>query len=121
MNCLFCEINKGNIPSYTIYEDEKVRVFLDIHPHSNGHMLIIPKNHYLDITDIDKDILDYIYKTIAPMLYNRLRDRLKIDGLMIDQNNGTSQDVKHYHVHLIPEYTRDYPLVDIKEIFELLK
>jgi len=121
MNCLFCEIAKGNIPSYTIYEDEKVKVFLDVNPHSNGHLLIIPKNHYLDIMDIDQDILNYIYKTIAPMLYKRLSECLKIDGLMIEQNNGSIQVVKHYHVHLVPRYTKDYPLVDVKEIFELLK
>lgn len=121
MNCVFCEIVKGDIPSYTIYEDELVKVFLARSPKSNGHLLIIPKTHYLDIIDIDKDILAYIYKTIAPMLYKRLNDRLKIDGLMIIQNNGIVQTVKHYHVHLIPKYTRDYPIVDIKEMVKLLK
>ena len=121
MNCLFCEIAKGNIPSYTIYEDEKVIVFLDIHPRSNGHMLIVPKTHYIDIMDVNQDILNYIYKTIAPMLYKKLNDQLKIDGLMINQNNGIVQDVKHYHVHLVPRYTKDHPIVDVKEMFELLK
>ena len=45
MDCLFCKIIKGDIPSYTIYEDDVVKVFLDINPDSNGHVLIIPKEH----------------------------------------------------------------------------
>ena len=53
MNCIFCKIINGDIPSYKIYEDEQVLVFLDINPDSNGHTLIIPKNHYQDIFDIE--------------------------------------------------------------------
>ena len=53
MNCIFCKIISGDIPSYTIYEDDIVKCFLDINPESPGHSLIIPKTHYQDITDID--------------------------------------------------------------------
>jgi histidine triad (HIT) family protein len=120
MNCIFCKIINGSIPSYTVYEDDLVKVFLDIHPHANGHMLVIPKNHYTDIFDIDKDILDYIYKEIAPKMYKLLEDRLNIDGLIIGQNNGIAQDVKHYHVHLIPKYKNENQILDVKEIYNSL-
>lgn len=121
MDCLFCKIAKGDIPAYTVYEDDKVKVFLDIHPHANGHMLIIPKEHYVDITDVNDSILTYIYKVIAPKMYKLLKDKLHIDGLMINQNNGSVQDIKHYHVHLIPKYKHDGKLLDVKEIFGKLE
>ena len=72
MECLFCKINKGEIPSYTIYEDEVVKVFLDINPKHNGHTLIIPKKHYKDIEDIDMDTLSHIMK-IAKKMYQLLK------------------------------------------------
>ena len=53
MDCLFCKIVNGDIPSYKIYEDEIVYAFLDINPDSNGHTLIIPKKHFLDLDEID--------------------------------------------------------------------
>ena len=60
MDCLFCKIISGDIPSNTIYEDEIVKVFLDINPTSNGHCLIVPKKHYTNIEDIDLETLKYI-------------------------------------------------------------
>jgi histidine triad (HIT) family protein len=120
MDCIFCKIINGSIPSYTVYEDDLVKVFLDIHPHANGHMLVIPKKHYTDILDIDKDILVYTYKKIAPKMYKLLEDKLNIDGLIIGQNNGIAQDVKHYHVHLIPKYKNEQKMMDVKEVYESL-
>ena len=56
-DCIFCKIIKGEIPSYTIYEDDDVKVFMDISPISKGHSLVIPKKHYTNILDIDKETL----------------------------------------------------------------
>jgi histidine triad (HIT) family protein len=120
MDCIFCKIVKGEIPSYTIYEDDIVKVFLDIHPRTNGHMLVIPKKHYVDIIDIDSDILNYIYKKITPKMYELLQEKLAADGLIIGQNNGIAEDVKHYHVHLMPQYRNNNKISDIKEIYEKL-
>ena len=53
--CIFCKIINGEIPSYKLYEDEQVLVFLDINPNALGHTLIIPKKHYLDIYDINNE------------------------------------------------------------------
>ena len=71
MNCLFCKIIEGDIPSYTIYEDDTVKVFLDIHPDSNGHILLIPKKHTLDLESIDENTLHHILslaKSFIPKL-----------------------------------------------------
>lgn len=120
MNCIFCKIVNGDIPSYTLYEDDIVRVFLDVNPQVNGHILIIPKKHYIDILDIEEDVLKYIYKEIAPKMYDLLKSKLHATGLSISQNNGTAQEVKHYHVHLIPRYKHDTQLLDVKEVFDKL-
>lgn len=121
MDCTFCKIIKGDIPSYTIYEDDVVKVFLDIDPHSNGHMLVVPKQHYVDIVDIDGEILNYIYKIIAPKMYDLLKNKLNVQGLIIGQNNGIVEEVKHYHVHLIPKYRDNFELMDVKDIYSKLK
>ena len=67
MDCIFCKIIAGEISSYTIYEDEIVKVFLDINPDVNGHLLIIPKQHYLDLKEIDDDTLLKIMQTSRKM------------------------------------------------------
>ena len=57
MDCIFCKIMSGEVPSYTVYEDDVVKVFLDIQPTSPGHLLIVPKQHTLDMDSIDDDTL----------------------------------------------------------------
>ena len=106
MNCVFCNIVEGKIPSHTIFEDEIVKVMMDINPVSNGHLLIIPKKHFTNLTDIDMDTLMHIQKT-AKEMFKLLKDKLNIDGLTLSQNNEYGQEVKHYHLHLIPRYKND--------------
>lgn len=106
MNCVFCNIVEGKIPSHTIFEDEIVKVMMDINPVSNGHLLIIPKKHFTNLTDIDMDTLMHIQKT-AKEMFKLLKDKLNIDGLTLCQNNEYGQEVKHYHLHLIPRYKND--------------
>ena len=120
MNCIFCKIINGEIPSYKIYEDEVVFAFLDINPDSNGHTLIIPKKHYLDLTEIDNEILLHIMDT-ARKLKKLLEEKLNIDGLTLIQNNGDIQEVKHYHLHLKPYYKEKQQIIDVKEIYEKIK
>lgn len=118
MDCLFCKIIKKEFPSFIIYEDNKIIVFLDIKPQTNGHMLIIPKKHYLDISDIDDSVLYHINK-ISKEMHQLLVNKLKIDGLTIVQNNGCAQEVKHYHLHLIPKYNNHLSLT-LEEVYQLL-
>ena len=127
MDCIFCEIIKGNIPSKTVYEDDLVKVFLDINPNTNGHMLIVPKKHVVTVDDIDNELASHILE-VEKKLHNLLKEKLNIEGLTIVQNNNYGQDVKHYHVHLIPRYSEDCwkmhfrqdNLLDVDEIFKKL-
>ena len=120
MDCIFCKIIENQIPSYTIYEDDIVKCFLDINPDSNGHTLIIPKKHYTDLNDIDNEVLNHIMK-ISRKLKTLLEEKLKIDGLTLIQNNGLVQDVKHYHLHLKPFYKEKQEIQNVEEIFTKIK
>lgn len=111
MDCLFCKIASGEIPSNTIYEDQLIKIFLDINPVSNGHCLIIPKRHYDDFRDIPASIINHMYNTIK-MLYPKYQDTLKCKGLTICHNTEYGQEIKHFHIHFIPRYPND----DIKMI-----
>ena len=116
---IFCRIINGEIPSYTIYEDEMVKAFLDVNPRSNGHTLIIPKKHYLDLDDIDQDTLNHIMK-VSKEIKKKLESKLGCNGVMLVQNNGEIQEVKHYHLHLIPNYEDD-KLISVEEVYKILK
>ena len=101
MDCIFCKIINGSIPSYKIYEDDKILAFLDVNPVNPGHTLIIPKEHTLDITTISNDVLVNIFdksKDIANILINKM----DADGFTLVQNNGIAQEVKHFHIHITP-------------------
>lgn len=118
MDCLFCKIVNGDIPSLSFYEDDVVKVFLDINPSSTGHTLIIPKKHYLDLSDIDDDTLKHIMK-VARDIKKLLEDKLNIDGITLIQNNGDVQEVKHYHLHLKPYYHNEIKKTP-EEVYHLL-
>lgn len=113
-NCIFCKIIKGLIPSYTIYENEKVKVFMDINPISKGHLLVIPKKHYTNLMDIDNETLREIDDVIKE-LYPKLKERLDCEGLTRMQNNELGQEVKHYHMHLVPRYKNDNVIPMVNE------
>ncbi len=128
MDCLFCKIINGDIPSETIYEDELVKVFLDINPTTNGDSLIVPKKHFKDFLDIDNDTLTHMNNVIRK-LYPIYQEKLHCDGLTVCHNTDYGQEIKHFHIHFIPRYLDDEvkhlsnkdKLLDIKEIKDLLK
>ncbi len=106
MDCIFCKIVKGEIPSYKVYEDELILAFLDLNPVSVGHTLIIPKKHFENIKDIEDKVLFEI-NLRARELSKVLEEKLSCEGISLCQNNGLGQEIKHYHLHLIPRYQND--------------
>lgn len=105
-DCIFCKIIKGELPSKKIYEDNLVIAFLDINPVKPGHTLVIPKVHTLDIQTIDDNSLMVIMK-IVKKISKAIQEKLNADGYTILQNNGIAEDVKHFHIHIIPKYKND--------------
>ena len=104
-DCIFCKIAAGEIPARTIYEDNEFRVILDASPASKGHALILPKEHYANIYEIDEEIIAKAAK-LAKRLAAHMTETLGCDGFNIVQNNGevAGQTVFHFHMHLIPRY-----------------
>ena len=117
---IFCKIANNEIPSYTLYEDDIVKVFLDVNPDVNGHTLIIPKKHFKDLFDIDEKTLIHIINK-AKEIEKLLKEKLNIDGLTLVQNNGCVQEVKHFHLHLKPSYKNKEKLLSVEEIYNILK
>lgn len=105
-DCIFCRIVKREIPAEIIYEDEMIISFLDIEPINEGHILIIPKKHYLDLDEIDEDTAVQIMK-FAGRITSVLKRINKPDGYSIMQNGGYFNDVGHYHMHVFPRYKGD--------------
>lgn len=120
MDCIFCKISQGIIPSYTLYEDETIKCFLDVNPDSNGHLLIIPKEHFLGLQEIDDNVLMHIMKS-ARKTEELLKGKLNIDGLTLVQNNGDIQEVKHFHLHLKPYYKNKQEIIKVEDIYNKLK
>lgn len=126
--CLFCNIIQEKIPSYTIFEDDFVKVFLDINPSTNGDTLIIPKKHIVTIDEVDNELMIHILEVIKKLRV-LLKEKLDCDGLTISQNNDYGQEIKHFHIHVTPRYLKDglehtfnkKLLVNPEDVFEQLR
>lgn len=101
-DCLFCKIVNGDIPSDIVYQDDKVLVFKDIYPKAQLHLLIIPKKHYIDLTDIveqDSETLSYIMQTIPQIAKQfKLNDGYRT---IINTGKGGGQVIFHLHAHIM--------------------
>lgn len=106
--CIFCKIAAGEIPSKTLYEDEKFRVILDLGPATKGHALILPKDHYANLFEIPEDLAADAMK-LAKKETTLIKEKLHSDGYNLVQNNGAAagQTVSHFHLHMIPRYEDD--------------
>lgn len=106
--CIFCKIANGEIPAATIYEDEDFRVILDLGPASKGHALILPKEHYANLYELDDQVASKVL-VVAKKVITKMTEVLDCDGYNLVQNNGevAGQTVFHFHLHLIPRYEGD--------------
>lgn len=107
-NCIFCKLANGDIPTNSIYEDEDFNVILDASPASKGHALILPKEHYANIYEIEPKTLGKAAE-LAQKVITYETPILGCDGYNVVQNNGevAGQTVFHFHMHLIPRYASD--------------
>ena len=131
MDCIFCKIVKGEIPSYKVYEDDYTLVFMDIAKDVDGHMVAIPKKHVKNILDCDNETLGHLMETVKKVA-NHCVDNLGYDGvnLLNASDESAGQTVPHFHVHIIPRKKGDninaWPKFggaenEIKDIYEKLK
>ena len=128
-DCIFCKIIKGELPSRTIYEDDLIKIIMNINPATNGHLLVLPKEHMVNINDTTNEVINHSMNIIREKIYPLLKERLNCKGLTISQNNELGQEIKHYHIHLTPRYDNDLldfnynkeMISDLDEIFNKLK
>jgi len=108
MDCLFCKIVNKEIPAEIIYEDNHTLAFLDIHPKTPAHVLIIPKKHYASIMEVDGLEIGPLFATVKKIAI-MLNDKFKPDGLSIGINQGRAagQEVDHLHIHILMRYKND--------------
>jgi histidine triad (HIT) family protein len=131
-DCIFCSIIAGDAPATIVDEDEHTLAFMDIHPWTQGHTLVIPREHHKNLYEIDEETLCQVM-TAAKRLALKVRDTLDADGvnLLNSSERAAWQTVFHFHVHVIPRYEDD-PLElpvrpqegdpdEIKEIAEKLR
>ena len=104
-DCIFCKIANGVIPAAALYEDDDFKVILDAGPASKGHALILPKQHYQDLCELDEAVGTRVLG-LAAKLGKAMKSGLGCAGFNLVQNNGEAagQTVKHFHMHIIPRY-----------------
>lgn len=106
--CLFCKIVAGEIPSYKVYENDKVFAFLDIRPVHPGHTLIVPKNHCLNIEEATPETLFEIMSAVK-IIGKLIKEKLGVPGynLVVNNDPASGQVVPHLHFHVVPRYEGD--------------
>jgi len=107
-NCLFCKIIAGEIPSARVHEDDQVLAFLDIGPLQPGHTLVIPKAHYVRLTDMPADAMAAL-GSVLPQVARAVMQVTQAEGFNVFQTNGAcaGQVVGHVHFHVIPRRPDD--------------
>ena len=128
-DCIFCKIIKNELPSKTIYEDDLIKIIMNINPSTNGHLLILPKKHLVNIMDTPNEIITHSLDIIREIIYPLLKEKLNCEGLTIAENNELGQEIKHFHIHLTPRYKDDCAdfsydkekLLSLDEIYNKLK
>lgn len=108
MDCIFCKIISGEIPSTKIYEDEETLAFLDIAPVNSGHTLVIPKKHFENLEDVAEADLYSVIKTVKKV-GKAIKESISQNGYNVGLNNGlgSGQLVPHIHFHIMPRRAGD--------------
>ncbi len=108
-NCIFCKIIKGALPASRVYEDKQVIAFMDIMPVNHGHVLVVPKTHFPELSDMDEDTGAHLFRTAMRIEKALRRSGVQCEGTNLLQNNGSAafQEVMHVHLHIIPRFRED--------------
>ena len=107
-DCLFCKIVAGELPATIVAEDERTVAFMDINPATRGHVLVVPREHAVDLLEVARDDLAAC-AVAAQRLAARAKEALGADGVNLINSCGAAawQTVFHFHVHVIPRYEGD--------------
>lgn len=108
MDCIFCKIIKGEIPSYKIYEDDFTYAFLDIAAEGYGHTLVVPKKHFDNFLECPKFYLQKCMDTVKKIARHYIDDcGFSGFNLIVNNSECAGQSVMHLHIHIIPRKDGD--------------
>ncbi len=102
MDCIFCKIIAGEIPSQKVYEDEEILIFKDIAPHAKIHLLCVPKEHFASLSELDERRAQLLGRTLKKI--GALKDELRLSEgyrLVVNQGESAGQTVFHLHIHIL--------------------
>ncbi|WP_180233598.1 HIT family protein [Bacillus cereus] len=103
MECLGCKLANEEEKIYKIYEDDYVTCFLDHEPFYTGHTLIVPKQHVVEVDELDDVVAKFIMDA-SKLIAKAIKVLYKPDGITICQNGGIFNELTHYHMHVVPRY-----------------
>jgi histidine triad (HIT) family protein len=104
--CAFCDIQAGELPAHTVYADDRVVVFLDARPVFKGHVLVVPRQHYVTLADLPAELLGPFFRVVQRMSA-AVPAALGAQGTFVAMNTVVSQSVPHLHVHVVPRTKGD--------------
>lgn len=103
MECIFCKIINNEIPKRSLYEDEVCEVIMDAFPVTEGHVLIVLKEHVESLDQASYETVAHVAKVVK-FISNAMKMALNLDGITTVENSGLLQEIPHAHIHLIPTY-----------------
>ena len=105
MDCIFCDIIQGKKQGNFIYEDESHVAFLDKYPIDYGHSLVLPRDHFEKVTDMNSEMVGDLFSKV-PKIAKAIMETINANAFSMAQNNGRAakQIVPHVHIHIIPRF-----------------
>ncbi|WP_100405590.1 HIT family protein [Bacillus solitudinis] len=103
LECLGCSLANKKLPTNIVYEDNYVTCLLDHDPFNEGHTLILPKHHFVDVDELDNETANAIMSACI-LISKALKQLYKPDGITVTQNGGIFNELTHYHMHVVPRY-----------------
>lgn len=113
-DCIFCDLVAGRGAVSTVYEDDRVMAFLDIAPVNPGHTLVIPKQHYRSLADLDEEVGMHLFRVAQRVAQAIRRSGVRCEGINLFLADGEAafQEVFHAHLHVVPRFRGDSFKID---------
>ena len=105
--CVFCEVISGKLPSKKVYEDKHTLAFLNIKPDVPEHTLVVPKQHYKNLTDCPPEVLNHVMATVKKLTKKYLQEKKYLTVKVVMNNEPPCQSVPHLHIHILPYMQAD--------------
>jgi histidine triad (HIT) family protein len=108
-HCIFCDIVEGRLPAIKVHEDDTIMAFMDIYPLRRGHVLVIPRQHYRQLHELDSALRAHLVDTATRIAQAMYRSSLAPAAVHYNVNDGSAahQTVPHVHLHILPRYRGD--------------